>query len=269
MNIRISYVFLSFLVLNSTHLLGQDTLNPSHQITLPAFGNLAIDQMENLYLVSGPEIIKLDKKGNILNRYSDNILGDITSIDITNPLQILVFYSNQSRIVFLDNTLSVQKQGISALQISDGYITQACNSNNGGFWVYNAATLELQKRDKTSGLNSSSNNLSLVVGEQIKPTLLIEKNNIIQVLTDSSLYLFDNKVNYIKKYPLKGARFLTYSNNILMTSQKNEISFLNTKTYETKKYIIPSKANDFSYYSTHNFIYHLNDKNLEMYPITN
>jgi len=250
-----------------SNLNGQDTLELSHQITLPDSGKITIDQMGILYLIKGLEVIKLDKKGSVLNRYSNNILGDITHIDVSNPLQILLFYRDQSQIVFLDNTLSEQKQGISALHVSDAYITQSCNSNNGGFWVYNATNLELQKRDKSSGLSSSSNNLSLVVGENIEPTFLKESNNIIQVLTDSALFLFDNKVNFIKKLPLKGRRFLNYHHEIFTSQEQHYIYFLDTQTFENKKYYIPYAMDSAQIYSTHHFVYLLEGKNLKVFVI--
>ncbi|MFM9009131.1 MAG: hypothetical protein ACKORE_11190, partial [Bacteroidota bacterium] len=51
------------------------------------------DPMGNLYVVSGAEIQKFSPSGAPGVRYSRKDLGTPTSIDVSNPLRILIFYA--------------------------------------------------------------------------------------------------------------------------------------------------------------------------------
>ena len=64
---------------------------------------LAADNLGNGYVYDLNTIIKYSPNGDSIGTYSNNRLGNITSIDVTNPYKILVFYADYSIIVFLDN----------------------------------------------------------------------------------------------------------------------------------------------------------------------
>ena len=65
------------------------------------------DNIENTYLIKGNTIEKFWANGTLQNKYSSKVYGEVTFVDTQNPLQILVYYPDVTRIVFLDNTLSL------------------------------------------------------------------------------------------------------------------------------------------------------------------
>ena len=67
---------------------------------------LGIDPNRNLYLVGGSKLSKLDGEGRLLRSFDDSFLGDIASIDVDNPMKIMVFYRESGKILFLDDRLS-------------------------------------------------------------------------------------------------------------------------------------------------------------------
>src|SRR6476659_8841896 len=65
------------------------------------------DNLNNVYMIKDDELIKYLPDGRFFRRYSNLKLGTITSVDVTNPLKILVYYRDFQQIIFLDNQLSV------------------------------------------------------------------------------------------------------------------------------------------------------------------
>ena len=70
--------------------------------------DFAVDNMDNIYLVqSGNQIKKTNPKGDSIAVYNDvKRYGRIAFIDATNPLKLLVYYTDFSTIVVLDRFLN-------------------------------------------------------------------------------------------------------------------------------------------------------------------
>ena len=74
---------------------------------------IEIDQYGFIYHINKDNLVKFSKEGVPLYNYSNKLLGNITQLDISNPLRPLLFYKDQGIILALDNTLSLQKSEIS------------------------------------------------------------------------------------------------------------------------------------------------------------
>ncbi|NOZ36132.1 MAG: hypothetical protein GXO80_12645, partial [Chlorobi bacterium] len=66
-----------------------------------------IDDFDNLYVISGSSLIKFTSDGKQLFSFDSSYSEVISSIDVKNPMKILVFYNNQNKLLFLDNKLSL------------------------------------------------------------------------------------------------------------------------------------------------------------------
>ena len=72
-----------------------------------------IDQYGFIYSIDKDNLIKYDSKGEILYNYSNKLLGDITQIDISNPLRPLLFYKDQGVIFSLRQyTVATEKSNL-------------------------------------------------------------------------------------------------------------------------------------------------------------
>src|SRR5687768_4036966 len=67
---------------------------------------LTTDDLGNAYMVEKNELKKYSAEGILLATYSNNNLGDLTVVDASDPLKLLLFFKDLSKIIFLDNTLS-------------------------------------------------------------------------------------------------------------------------------------------------------------------
>ncbi|MGZ4100177.1 MAG: hypothetical protein ACXVNM_14925, partial [Bacteroidia bacterium] len=71
------------------------------------------DNIGNVYTVKDDELVKYLPTGKFFLRYSNLKLGNITTVDATNPLKLVLYYRDFQQIVFLDNQLSLNSEPVS------------------------------------------------------------------------------------------------------------------------------------------------------------
>src|SRR5436190_16778523 len=98
---------LVILLLIFQNIKAQETYVPLFKINAEA-DFFSVDALGNIFLVNGPEILKLDEKGVFLSKFSKRDYGNITSLDTRDPLRLLVFYKSFGIMRTLENKLSEQ-----------------------------------------------------------------------------------------------------------------------------------------------------------------
>ena len=76
-----------------------------------SYSNFYTDNLQNIYLVSLPTngIKKLSSNGDSVAVFNNTVrYGKIYSIDVTNPLKVLVYYKDFSMLVVLDRFLATR-----------------------------------------------------------------------------------------------------------------------------------------------------------------
>lgn len=100
------------------------------------------DIFDNIYAVNKYELNQFDKEGTLLNTYSNRNLGNISFMDVSNPLRILVFYNNFNSILFLNNKLSPIAESVSLDDIGFSSVGSACSSSQNGFWIFDLRNMQ-------------------------------------------------------------------------------------------------------------------------------
>ncbi len=97
--------------------------------------NLKTDEQGNIYVINNNELKKYNSQGLFLNSFSTKNNYNITSIDVSNPIKIILFIKENNNIIFLNQTLNITNTIF--LYNYDIYSPQlVCNSMRGGFYVY-------------------------------------------------------------------------------------------------------------------------------------
>jgi len=130
---------LLFLFLFSTiqPLLGQEgvTVQLIDSVSLNADVFIGTDDFENYYYTRENTLYKKTPKHTY--SYTNTQLGIIASVDITNPLKILVFYRDFNTIILLDNRLNELTDRINLSEAWYGKnATFASISSNNNLWLY-------------------------------------------------------------------------------------------------------------------------------------
>ncbi len=94
----------------------------------------------NFYLIRKNTLTRYDNTGKSIYNYTDNSLGTISHVSISNPLKISVLFASAGMLVILDNTLSPIGAPIALHRIGIDDPVAACPADENGCWVYDAAS---------------------------------------------------------------------------------------------------------------------------------
>ncbi len=204
------------------------------------------DDLGYFYTLDGFELVKYSLNDTILFRYSDMRSGNVSQVDVTNPLKIIVFYQEFSKVQFLDNTLSERGKPIFLIDFGMEQATLVCNSYDNGLWVFDRSNFSITRFDKTLFETNKLENLNKVFGIDITPNILLEKNNILY-LNDPNhgIYLFDNFGGFIKKIPIKGIEQLQVQGRELIYKIEDKFYSYHTDSFTERVISLPIPQADF------------------------
>jgi hypothetical protein len=156
------------------------------------YSSFTADNLGNIYTIYEDELLKFLPSGKSFARYSNLKLGAITTVDVTNPLKILVYYRDFQQIVFLDNQLSVNSDPVSLEKLGYEQTELVCAGSNNSFWIYNKQNNELIRFNESSKKIASTGNLKQVMQADIAPTFMLEHNNYLYLNSpETGIYVFD------------------------------------------------------------------------------
>ncbi|MGV9004600.1 hypothetical protein [Flavobacterium sp.] len=113
---------------------------------------VGFDTLGDNYFITDNVFIK--KSSSQTWNYKNVVLGKITSVDIINPLQIVLFYEDFNTAILLDNQLNeVQKINFSSLEIPI-IASNVKLSGRNKLWVFNTINQKLGLFDTTKNTNS-------------------------------------------------------------------------------------------------------------------
>jgi len=202
----------------------------------------ALDNLDNLYIVSSTgQIRKFNSNGDSTGIYNQvKNFGKLFSLDVSNPLRLVLFYKDFSTVVLLDRFLS----GRATLDLRQYHILQpgaAGLSYDNNIWVFDEYDNKLKKIDEQGNKLLETPDFRTIFSEAIRPQKIISDNGFVY-LTDTAngVFVFDNYGSFKKKIPLKDWQSITVKENYLIQTTKDGIVIFNTATYTDSKKNVPS-----------------------------
>lgn len=232
--------------------------------------NISVDNLNNIYLYNTSSIHKYNSTGNKIATYSNNKLGDIDKIDVSNPMKVLVLHKNQNYLSVLDNTLSLENNLIINLTELDLYNTSefTYSAIDNGIWFYDKELLQLIKVDVNMNKTYESGNLlNLLSLDSLNVVDLVEYKNKLYLITDSNILVFDNFGAYYSTIKLdKIDKVLDIKTDIIYYINNNKIKLYNIKDFEN--FTIDFNLNNYFDISIkNNLIYIVNKGFLSVYKM--
>jgi hypothetical protein len=205
---------MAFLLLLSIQCsLGQNLIE-SNQTPLVADQFMGYDNYDNLYTITG---MVLDKKGPTGTfRFTDFQLGTIRSVDIINPLNIVVFYADTNTAILLDNKLT-EIERINFNFVEDfANISTASNAGGNKLWLFNADSQQLEVynyRFKTKSI------ISLPISEIL--TDQTSNFNYNYILTPTTIQVYTVFGGIVSTIPFEGGEKIIQHNNKIIVLKEN------------------------------------------------
>ncbi|MDA3893861.1 MAG: hypothetical protein PF517_19550 [Salinivirgaceae bacterium] len=175
---------------------------------------IEVDYQQSIYIVNGSEIKKYSAAGNFLFRYSDKINGEISVLDVSNPLRILLFYKESNKVVFLNQQLAPISEPVDIFQIANVEVSIVAASAENGFWalVENKQAL-VYFNEQMAAKKESQNLTAWIQDERIR--FLKEHEQKIYLGLSSKVLVFDLFGLYLTTVHLKNIdEFYIVANNI-------------------------------------------------------
>ncbi len=167
--------------------------------------DFAVDNLGYMYLLGrGGELKKLNANGDSVSVFNDvRKYGRLYSIDVSNPLKVILFYRDFGTIVVLDrmlnnrNTIDMRKQQILQARA-------VAQSFDNGIWVYDELDGRLKRLDDNGTVTNETVDFRVVFDEPPAPAHIAD--------ADRLVYLYD---------PQKGLFVLDYFGNL-----RNKVALL-------------------------------------------
>ena len=208
------------------------------------------DNIGNVYTIKDFVITKRDDSGKEVMKNSALAFGNISSLDATNALKMVLFFKDLSQVIYLDNQLSARGERVELDFMGYSQTTAICRSYNDGIWLYDQTTFELTRLDEQLKPSSQSGNLNQILGFVPNPNYIREYNNWVYVNDpEQGVLVFDWYGSYTKTIPIKGLKkFVIRADKLFfMTEGKLESYDLKTAQFAEIK-LNESNLVDFTLY---------------------
>jgi len=194
-----------------------------------------VDNLNNVYVLTNTnQLKKIDEKGDSVAVFNDvKRYGNPSSIDVTNPFKLLLYYKNFSTVVMIDrlltvrNTINFRNQNIFSVRA-------IATSYDNNIWLFDEQDYKLKKIDETGKSLQETTDWRSLFDTVPSPTRLIDRDNFVYVYDpEKGFYVFDYYSGFKKQLP-----FLNWTD--VEVSGKNIYGFNNKAlySYELNSFII-------------------------------
>jgi hypothetical protein len=197
--------------------------------------DFTVDNLDNVYILnSRSQLKKFNANGDSVAIFNDvKKFGQVSFIDVSNPLKVLLYYKGFSTVVILDrflnirNTIDLRKQNIfQAKAIGQSYDNK--------IWVYDELENKLKKIDEDGKQLQETPDFRLLLGQAPSPIKIFDENKYV--------YLYDS---------LQGVYVFDYYGAL-----KNNIMIIRWDNFKVVgKYIFGSRADTLYRYEISSFQY--------------
>ena len=172
---------------------GQQGAFPLEKRYEGGISDFTVDNLGNLYLIyNTDQIKKLSPRGdslgvfNAMRRY-----GQLYSMDVTNPLKIILYYKNFGTVVALDRQLNVRNT-IDLRRMNIFQVKAVGTSYDNNIWIFDEQDGRLKRISEEGRIIDQTNDLRLAFDSLPSPDQLIDQDKMVY-LYDSvkGVYMFD------------------------------------------------------------------------------
>ncbi len=202
--------------------------------------NFEIDPLGNVYILNHSTISKFDNTGQLLQSYSTEDFTEITSIDVSNPMKIIVYYRHSEQIIFLDNYLSLHEDPIDLYELVDRDIQLVCRSGSSNLWLYDQFYNQIIQLDYSMQLTNATGTLQNLLPDKFTPIMMLEKNEKLFVLSaEQGVAVFDIFGNFLYRISIPPTTSIQIEGDNLLYPLKNSMISYNLITHMEEQVTLP------------------------------
>ncbi len=191
------------------------------------------DPFGNIYTFSNSIFTKYDTAGIEVISYNENKNGAIGNIDISNPLKILVYFPERSKVIYLDRNFSPIENEIDLISLFNESFSYCCTSYSNGLWAYSQSGITLIRINQQAVITTKVESLNQIMFDNFKISQLIEDGDYLYVGNPHyGIVIFDRWGAIIKQIPLKYENSFQAFNNQLFYFRNDTCFSYNPLNFE-------------------------------------
>lgn len=197
------------------------------------------DKLGNVFVITENQLLQFDSIGKPKANYFDRSSGALITVDVSNPLKILLFYRDFAKLQLLNNKLALQ----STIDLRNTGILQpwaVCQSAQDGYWIYDRQDFALKKMDLNLQVVLQSGDLNQVTGYAVLPSAMAEADQWVYLSNpETGILVFDRYGSYYKTIPIPGIMSFQIIGQDLLYVKDNRLMKFNLKSISENEVLLP------------------------------
>lgn len=155
--------------------------------------DFTVDNLGNLYLIyNTDQIKKLSPKGDSVGVFNaTRRYGQLYSMDVTNPLKIILYYKDFGTVVALDRLLN-ERNRIDLRRMNIFQVKAVGLSYDNNIWIFDELDGRLKRISEEARVIDQTNDLRLAFDSLPSPDQLIDQDKMVYLYDSTKgVYMFD------------------------------------------------------------------------------
>lgn len=256
----------SFCIAATAQVVGEKTK------TIPgSFVSFSIDNLDNIYLLTATnQLKKLNGNGDSIAVFNDvKKFGEATLVDVTNPLNVLLFYKDFSTIVSLDRMLAIRN----TIDLRKHHIYKVSSiglSYDGNIWLFDEVENTFKKMNDKGQLLLKTPDFRQLFDGAIAPQKIIDRDKYVYLYDSTqAVFKFDYYGMLKTKIPITHWKNIKIESNYIYGYDDKNFYKYNPASFGTDAMPIPFPPQKYRQYALHNgLLYALSNDGLDVYPLS-
>lgn len=229
---------------------------------------LFVDHLGNFYALDGNNLSAIKEDGSVAASFLDGKQGALSYVDVSDPLRIMLLYSDFNTLLFIDNKLAPIGSPIHLDDFNISETSVSCTSPHEGFWVYDNVNQQLVHFNRYMQSDMRGTLLNSYLKEEENPVALLERNDRIYLYFPAEgIVVSDRYGTYIKIIPEKNIADIQVYNDRLYFRRDQKMYSIDLKYNAYDSILIPVDSGIESVYLNNGKILVHNDTLVSIFEI--
>lgn len=206
--------------------------------------NFETDHLNNIYLISKQgQIKKLNANTDSVGQYNNiRQFGQLYSVDVSNPLKLVLFYKDFATIVLTDRFLNVLST-INLRKLNIVQCSAVALSYDNMVWVFDNLDNKIKKVDDAGTVVFESTDLRMVLNNNAAPTTIIDSNGLLYLYNATTgLQVFDYYGALKNQFGITNIQNLSINNSICTGTKNDSLFTYNLKMFTGWQFVLPASV---------------------------